>query len=172
MNIMRIASTDQDSKPVISLIVAMAKNRVIGKDNAMPWHIPEDFKYFKETTMGRPIVMGRKTYESLGRLLPGRENRIVTRQKDYRVEGAQVFHSLEEACRGQGEIFVIGGAEIYQAAMSMADRIYITLVDREFEGDAVFPSWPEKQFREISRKTSLPSAQRDFGVTWVVLQKV
>lgn len=125
----------------LSLIVAMASNRVIGINNTLPWHLPEDLKRFKALTMGHHIIMGRKTYESLGRLLPGRTTVIVTRNKSYNVEGALIADSLEAAialCKDDDEPFLIGGAELYKAGLKLATRLYITQVHAEFEGDAFF----------------------------------
>src|SRR5688572_13271277 len=134
----------------ISIIVAMSRNRVIGANGAIPWHLPEELKRFKSVTMGHPIIMGRKTYESIGRLLPGRTTVIVSRQPAYRVPGAIVAHSLGEAiaaCNGDDEIFVIGGAEIYAQALARADRIYLTTVETEVAGDATFPEFDLKDWR-------------------------
>lgn len=127
---------------MISLIVAYDKNRVIGYNNSMPWYLPEDLKYFKETTMGKPMIMGRKTFESIGRVLPGRRSIVVTRNSDYSHEGIEVANSLEEAIKMAGdveEIMVLGGAQIFKASLPIADRLYITLIDEEFEGDTYFP---------------------------------
>ncbi len=126
----------------LSVIVALAKNRVIGVNNTLPWHLPEDLKRFRQLTMGHHIIMGRKTYESLGRLLPGRQTVIVTRNRDYQVEGAHVVHSLEQAIQvsaSDSEAFLIGGAELYQQSLPLAKRLYLTQIDAEFEGDAYFP---------------------------------
>jgi len=126
----------------LSVIVALAKNRVIGLNNTLPWHLPEDLKRFKQLTMGHHIIMGRKTYESLGRLLPGRQTVIVTRNPDYKVDGAIVVHSLEQAISvssADSEAFLIGGAELYQQSLPLAKRLYLTMIDAEFEGDAYFP---------------------------------
>ncbi|MEI2635502.1 MAG: dihydrofolate reductase [Methylotenera sp.] len=125
----------------LSLIVAMASNRVIGINNTLPWRLPEDLKRFKALTMGHHIIMGRKTYESLGRLLPGRTTVIVTRNKAYSVEGALIANSLEAAIdlsKGDDEPFLIGGAELYQVGLKLATRLYITQVHAEFAGDAFF----------------------------------
>ncbi len=125
----------------LSLIVAMANNRVIGINNTLPWHLPEDLKRFRALTMGHHIIMGRKTYESLGRLLPGRTTVIVTRNKSYKVEGALIANSLEAAialCKDDDEPFLIGGAELYQVGLKLATRLYITQVHAAFEGDAFF----------------------------------
>lgn len=126
----------------LSVIVALAKNRVIGLNNTLPWHLPEDLKRFKQLTMGHHIIMGRKTYESLGHLLPGRQTVIVTRNPDYKVDGAIVVHSLEQAMSvssADSEAFLIGGAELYQQSLPLAKRLYLTMIDAEFEGDAYFP---------------------------------
>lgn len=134
-------------KPVISLVVAAADNHVIGKDNAMPWHIPEDFKHFKDVTMGKPCIMGRKTFESilesLGKPLPGRVNIIVSR-KNYQHAGALTCKDLDEAIEqaaktGSDEICIVGGAQIYAQAIALADKIYLTRVHQSPEGDAFFP---------------------------------
>jgi len=143
---------------VVSIIVAMARNGVIGKDNRLPWHLPEDLKRFKRLTMGHHIVMGRKTYESIGRLLPGRTSVIVTRKQDYHVDGAIIAKSLEEAierCAPEDEVFVIGGAEIYREAVPVADRLLITQIDENIPGDVVFPSVDWSRWREIERQPCL-----------------
>ena len=125
----------------LSLIVAFANNQVIGINNTLPWHLPEDLKRFRALTMGHHIIMGRKTYESLGRLLPGRTTIIVTRNKDYKVEGTLIAHSLQAAlklCADDGEPFLIGGAELYKDGLNMANKLYITEVHADFAGDAFF----------------------------------
>lgn len=127
----------------LSLIVAFANNHVIGYKNTLPWHLPEDLKRFRALTMGHHIIMGRKTYESLGRLLPGRTTIIVTRNKDFKVEGALIAHSLEAALlltTGDAEPFLIGGAELYKVGLKLATKLYITEVHAEFLGDAFFPA--------------------------------
>ena len=134
----------------LSLIVAMAKNRAIGANGKIPWHLPGELKLFKSLTMGHHIIMGRKTWESIGRLLPGRTTVVVTRQPDYRVPGAIVVHALGdaiEACRGDDEIFVIGGAELFREAIPRADRIYLTTVDAEIPGDTFMPPFEGPQWR-------------------------
>jgi len=130
--------------PRLSLIVAMARNRVIGANNAIPWHLPGELKMFKTITMGHHIIMGRKTWESIGRLLPGRTTVVVTRQQDYLVPGAIVSNTLDgalAACQGDDEIFVIGGAQLFSAALPRADRIYLTVVDAEVPGDIHMPEF-------------------------------
>lgn len=128
---------------MISLIVAHDNNRVIGYENAMPWHLPGDLQYFKEQTMGKPMIMGRKTFESIGRPLPGRRNIVITRNRDYEAEGIEVVYSLDEAlqlAQGAEEIMIIGGQQIFTESLPIADRLYITHIDHEFVGDTYFPS--------------------------------
>lgn len=135
----------------ISLIVAMAKNRVIGADNRIPWHLPNELRLFKSLTMGHHIIMGRKTYESIGRLLPGRTSVIVTRQRDYAVPGAVIAHSIDEAigaCRGDDECFIIGGADLFRETLPIADRLYLTIVDAEPQGDTFMPELDMGAWRE------------------------
>lgn len=139
----------------LSLIVAVANNHVIGINNTLPWHLPEDLKRFRALTTGHHIIMGRKTCESLGRLLPGRTTVIVTRNKDYKLEGALVAHSLQAAldlCLNDVEAFVIGGAELYQDGLKLANKLYITEVDLEVAGDAFFPAIDMQEWLETSRE--------------------
>jgi dihydrofolate reductase len=137
-----------------SIIVAMSENRAIGKNNMLPWHIPEDFAWFKKHTSGHPVIMGRITFESIGKLLPGRKNIIVSRQQNYSVNGAFVHNSLEGAidaleAEQHEEIFVIGGYQIFQRALAFIDRIYLTLIHRNFDGDVFFPAIPESMFKTV-----------------------
>ncbi|HUR80946.1 MAG TPA: dihydrofolate reductase [Thermoanaerobaculia bacterium] len=132
----------------LSLLAALSTNNVIGRDNDVPWRLSTDLKFLKSKTMGHHVIMGRKTYESVGRPLPGRTNVVITRQDDYAAEGAVVVHSLEEAVRvaernGEEEAFVLGGAEIYAQAMHVADRMYLTRVHAEVEGDTWFPDFDD-----------------------------
>jgi dihydrofolate reductase len=139
----------------LSLIAAVAQNGVIGLDNTLPWHLPEDLKRFRALTTGHHIIMGRKTYESLNRLLPDRTTVIVTRNPDYAVEGALIAHSLESAIAMAGddpEIFLIGGAELYRDGLRLADTLYMTEVHQEFAGDAWFPEWNRQHWREAARE--------------------
>jgi dihydrofolate reductase len=142
--------TRQSSR--VSIVVAMSKNRVIGANGAIPWHLPEELKRFKVLTMGHHIIMGRKTWDSIGRLLPGRETVIVTRQAGFRVPGATVAHSVEAAiaaCGDDPEVFVIGGAEIIVKAMPATGRIYLTTVDTEVAGDTFMPEFDLRAWREV-----------------------
>lgn len=140
----------------LSIIVAIANNQVIGVNNTLPWHLPEDLKRFRALTTGHHIIMGRKTYESLGRLLPERTTVIVTRNKDYQLEGALIAHSLETAlalCKNDDEVFLIGGAELYQDGLKLADKLYLTKVDLSVDGDAFFPEFDLNLWQESSRET-------------------
>ena len=142
-------------KPRISILVAMASNRIIGANNTLPWHLPADLKHFKALTMGHHIVMGRKTYESIGKPLPGRTSVVVTRNADYAPPGVVVANSLEgaiSACENDAEIFVIGGAEIFSQALEFADTLYMTEIKRDVAGDVSFPEFDKKEWQEISRE--------------------
>jgi dihydrofolate reductase len=153
----------------------MARNGVIGKDNRLPWHLPEDLKRFKRLTMGHHIIMGRKTYESIGKLLPGRTSLIVTRRQHYLAPGAITVHSLEEAierCANDDEIFVIGGAEIYRAALPLADRLLITQIDRDVAGDTVFPPVDWSHWQEVERQPCLEADAQDLPAHFVVYARL
>jgi len=143
------------SRPRITVIAAVAANGVIGKDNRMPWHLSADLKRFKALTMGHPMIMGRKTWESLPGRLPGRPHVVVTRNTGYRAEGATVVGSLAaalEVAGGTDEVFVIGGGQLYTEALAVADRLQLTELDAEFAGDTHFPAYPRSQWREASRE--------------------
>lgn len=155
--------------PRVSLIVAMSRNRVIGRDNAIPWHIPAELARFKALTMGHHIVMGRKTWESIGRLLPGRTTVIVTRNPDFRVPGALIARSIEEALElaaHDSEIFVIGGAQIFRSALPYAQRLYLTTVDVEVEGDTFMPPIDLAAWRKVATETH--PADADNPLPWVL----
>lgn len=140
--------------PRLNLIAALGRNGVIGIGNRLPWHLSEDLRHFKALTLGYPVLMGRKTFESLGRPLPGRRNIVVTRNAEWQPAGAEVAHSLEQAlalCRGAQEVFFIGGADIYRQALPLAQRLYLTEVDASPEGDAFFPAFDRARWRESAR---------------------
>jgi dihydrofolate reductase len=140
------------SAPQLSMIVAMTDNRVIGRNNTMPWHLPADLAYFKKLTLGHPILMGRRTWDSIGRPLPGRRNLVLSFQKDLKLEGAEVFNSLEQAlstCPGQ--VFVIGGADLFQHCLPLAQKLHITQIHATLEGDTFFPEVDLTGWREIER---------------------
>jgi len=147
----------------LSLIVAMATNRTIGLNNQMPWHLSADLKKFKQITMGQPIIMGRKTFESIGRPLPGRQNIIISRNPRYQQPGCSVFNDLDSAlqsCTDHDEVFVIGGATLYAATVVCADRLYITEIQKEFEGDTWFPEINPEQWQEVAREEIKESCTR------------
>lgn len=162
-------------KRMISFLVAMDQNRVIGKDNKLPWHLPADLKYFKELTMGHPIIMGRKTYESIGRPLPGRENIIITRNKDYTAEGCTVIHSISEVKelneKRDDELFVIGGAEIFEQTFSIADRLYITMIEAVFEGDTYFPDFNEDEWVVVSKEKGVKDERNVYEHYFLVYER-
>jgi dihydrofolate reductase len=145
-----------DRKPRLALIAAVAANGVIGSENTLPWQLPEDLKRFKALTLGHPVIMGRKTFESIGRPLPGRRNLVISRNAAYRAAGCEVLTSLDAAlaaCVGStDEIFVIGGAQIYAEALPLAQRLYLTEIRRGYPGDARFPDWSRTQWHEVARE--------------------
>lgn len=164
----------------LAMIVAQAENRVIGNDNKLPWYLPEDLKYFKRVTMGKPIIMGRKTYESIGRPLPGRCNIVVTRDRGWQVSGVVVKASLAEAVDhasaqaeidGVDEAVVMGGAEIYRQLLPRTDRLYLTQVHAEVEGDAHFPALEMSQWREAGRETFEASDANPYAYSFIVLER-
>lgn len=158
----------------VSLIAAVARNGVIGRDGDLPWRIPADLRFFKQTTMGKPIVMGRKTFDSIGRVLPGRTNIVVTRNADFAAKDAIIVASLDDAIAaadGADEVMVIGGAEIYRQAVARADRLYLTEVDAEPEGDAHFPEIDRSEWRETAR-TDHPAADGVPAFSFVTLDRV
>jgi dihydrofolate reductase len=140
---------------IISLIAAMAENHVIGQDGAIPWDLPDDRRRFRSLTMGHPVIMGRRTFEAIGHPLAGRRNIVLSRQTGYRAEGCEVEHDLRsalEACEESTEVFIIGGAECYGEALPYADRVYLTIVHAEVDGDAFFPTAPLGEFKETARR--------------------
>ncbi|MFY0652509.1 MAG: dihydrofolate reductase [Cyclobacteriaceae bacterium] len=162
---------------IVSLIAAMTKNRVIGRNNDLPWKLPDDMKYFQRTTKGHTVIMGRKNYDSLPpsfKPLPNRNNIILTRQAGYQAEGCEVFGSLEDALASvitENEVFVIGGGQIYEQALQAGDRIYLTQIDAEIDGDTFFPHMGE-EWKEVSR-TSHPADDRHiYSFDFVVYEKV
>lgn len=159
----------------IALIAAMAENRVIGRENRLPWRLPADLRRFKSVTMGKPVIMGRKTYESIGKPLPGRSNIVVTRDPDYRAPGCQVVHSLGQALEagaGHAEVMVIGGAELYREALGRAERMYLTLIRAEVEGDTLFPDIEPQQWRELERESHCADEKNQYDYDFVTLQRV
>lgn len=164
----------------LAIIVAQAENRTIGINNKLPWHLPEDLKYFKQVTMAKPIIMGRKTYESIGRPLPGRTNIVISRDSSYQREGIRVVHSLEAArdlaesicvIEGQDEAMVIGGSQIYVEALAACDRLYLTQVHADVEGDAHFPAFDMSEWQELGRETFASDERNPYNYSFIVLDR-
>ncbi|WKJ90518.1 dihydrofolate reductase [Methylomonas montana] len=157
----------------ISLIVAMASNRAIGLNGQMPWHLSADLKRFKQITMGSPILMGRKTFEAIGRPLPGRDNIVISRDPNYQQLGCRAFGDIDsvlQACADCPELFVIGGATIYEAMLPYADYLYLTEINKNFAGDTFFPEIEPSQWREIAREDVQDDQAVDFSYSFVKLE--
>ena len=164
----------------LAIIVAAARNGVIGRNNALPWHLPEDLQYFRRVTMGKPVIMGRKTFESIGRPLPGRSNVVISRDPQFCADGVSVVDSLDAALAlasdialtdGVDELVVIGGEQIYREALPRARRLYLTEVHADVEGDAVLPSMRREEWREVSRERHGASETNPYDYSFVVLER-
>lgn len=157
------------------MIVAHADNRIIGKDNDMPWHLPADLAYFKKTTLGKPVIMGRKTYDSIGRPLPGRQNIVISRDESLNIEGVEVVQSVEQAlavASGVDEIMVIGGGAIYAHCMPKADKLYITHIDAKIDGDTQFPDYDlENEWQMLASETRLADEKNAYVLHFNVYQR-
>ncbi len=163
------------ARPRISIIAAVADNRVIGRANRLPWRLPADLRHFKALTMGKPMVMGRRTWESLPGLLPGRPHIVVTRNPGYRAEGGQVVHSLREALQVAGEVpevMIVGGAELYREALTLADRLYLTRVHATPQGDTLFPDYPAAEWREVAREVRPADDGNPLSCTFLTLDRL
>ncbi|MCK8043868.1 type 3 dihydrofolate reductase [Shewanella sp. 1CM18E] len=150
----------------IAMIAAMANNRVIGKDNQMPWHLPEDLRHFKAMTLGKPVVMGRKTYESIGRPLPGRHNIVISRQPELAIEGVTTVTSFAEAKQAAGEceeLVIMGGGQLYAMLLPQADILYLTEIALDVEGDTFFPEWNDGSWQEVSRDVAKNDKQLEYS---------
>ena len=170
-----------DVEVKIAAIVAVTSNGVIGRDNQMPWHLPNDLKYFKETTMGKPVVMGRKTFESIGRPLPGRTNIVVTGNRDYHAKGVEVVYSLGDAIKlarraaeaeGVKELMIIGGAKLYAEALPLVERLYLTEIKAEIEGDAYFEVLNLDEWLEAGRQDFAAEGANPYNYSFVVYNRV
>ena len=158
----------------ISLVAAMDRKRVIGKDNALPWSMPADLKHFRDLTRGRPVIIGRKTYESIGHPLPNRTNIILTRDPAWQAEDCTTAHTAREAIAAAGttpEIMVLGGEQIFRMFLPIANTMYLTLIDAEFPGDAVFPEWSADEWREIAREEHSADTANPHPYTFLTLQR-
>ncbi|MCX6735592.1 MAG: dihydrofolate reductase [Candidatus Parcubacteria bacterium] len=162
-------------KQIVCIIVAADKNRVIGNKGKIPWYLPADLAYFKKVTGTRPIIMGRKTHESIGRVLPGRKNIVISSQKDYKpIDSAMLAGDLKEALKiaGSGKVFVIGGAQVYREAIPFVDRIYATLINKVFNGDTFFPKLDRSEWREINREIYYPDKDNPYWFVWKVYERI
>lgn len=160
---------------MLSLVVAMDRGRLIGRDGSLPWHLPEDLRRFRAITMGKPLIMGRRTHESIGRVLPGRRNIVLSRDADYRAPGCDVYPSLEAALASIApsvEAMVIGGAAVYREALPRAQRIYLTEVDAELSGDVRFPALADEQWREVSAEHGCRDDRNAYDYCFRVLERV
>ena len=157
----------------VSSIVAISENHVIGKDNKLLWYLPNDLKHFKEITSGHTIIMGRKTFDSVGKPLPKRRNIIITRQ-DIAIEGCEVVKSIEaalELCKDEKEVFIVGGAEIYKQSMKFTDRIYLTIVHQNFEGDSFFPEINKEEWKEVSSEDFEPDEKNLIPYSFITFER-
>ena len=162
-------------RPEIVIIAAVARNGVIGRDNALPWRLKADLAHFRAATMGHPVLMGRKTWESLAKPLPGRRNLVLTRQTGYQAQGAEVFASAEDALaalEGAARVFVIGGAEIYRTLLHKTDILLLTEVAADVAGDARFPDFDRTRFQEVSRTTHIADADNEYAVDFVEFRRI
>jgi len=161
----------------LAIIAALGQFRVIGNENKLPWHLPADLKYFKQTTMGKPIIMGRKTYESIGRPLPGRKNIVLSSNKQLQIPGVEVVHSIKDAVSSAQavehaeEAMVIGGADLFKTSLPQAHRLYLTYIDEEFPGDTFFPEINNDDWLEVSQDIHQPDANNAYVYRFVVLER-
>jgi len=161
----------------LSMIAALGKNRVIGSNNKMPWHLPADLQHFKKTTLGSPIIMGRKTYDSIGRPLLGRKNIILSRDKNLFIEGCSVVNSLEAAmnlveAENPDEVFITGGSYLYKTYLADADRLYLTLIDEEFEGDTFFPDYTQYNWKLIKKEDHSADNLNPYAYSFITLDRL
>lgn len=159
----------------VALIVAMDEQGLIGKDNDLPWKISADLQYFRRTTMGKPIIMGRNTHESIGRPLPGRQNIVISSQQNYRAEGCDVVHSIDAAlalCSDVEQVMVMGGASLYQQILPLADTLYLTRVHASLDGDTWFPEWSEQDWQLISSEDHQADENNEFDYSFQLYQRI
>ncbi|HEY2580573.1 MAG TPA: dihydrofolate reductase [Mucilaginibacter sp.] len=158
---------------IVTIVVAISENHVIGKDNKLLWHLPNDLKHFKDITTGHTIIMGRKTYESVGKPLPRRRNIIITRQS-IAIEGCEVVNSIEAAlalCASENEVFIVGGAEIYKQSIHLTNRIYLTIVHKQFDGDSFFPELNKNEWKEVSHEDHEPDDKNRLPYSFITLER-
>lgn len=153
----------------------MDKNRIIGKDNRLPWHLPADLQHFKAVTLGKPIIMGRKTYDSIGKPLPGRHNVVISRQQHLQIAGCEVFSSLSDALHAvasHDEVMIIGGESLFRDSLPLAQRLYLTIIDHAFDGDTVFPEWNKKEWQLKSSADHEPNGNNKYPYTFIELERI
>lgn len=158
----------------ISVIAAMDKNQVIGYNHQLPWHLPADLQHFKQVTLGKPVIMGRKTFTSIGKPLPKRHNIVVTHNREFMAEGATIVHSIEDAFKAGGdveEVMVIGGSTIFQSVMARADQMFLTIIDAHLKGDCYFPPWDKKQWQTIEQQFYPADPQNPYSFTFLTLER-
>lgn len=163
------------TQPRITLIAAMAHHRVIGYNNQMPWHLPADLRHFKDCTLGKPVIMGRKTFDSIGKALPGRPNIIISRDPTLSREQCQIAHSIDEALAlvtTAPEVMIIGGANLYAQMLPLASQLYLTFIDHEFVGDTFFPQWEASEWQIINREDFLKDEKNPYDYSFVTLERV
>lgn len=159
----------------LAIIVATDEQGLIGKDNDLPWRLSADLQHFKRVTMDKPIIMGRRTHESIGRPLPGRQNIVITGREDFEAAGCDVVHSLDEAlalCRDQEEVMIMGGASLYQQTLPLADKLYLTLVHTRLDGDTWFPDWSADDWKCISREDHQADEKNDYDYSFMLYQRI
>jgi|ERR1700743_894017 len=158
---------------IVSIVVAISENHVIGKDNKLLWYLPNDLKHFKDITTGHTVIMGRKTYESVGKPLPNRRNIVITRQ-NITIEGCEVVNSIEAAlalCSDEAEVFIVGGAEIYRQSLHLTDRIYLTIVHKQFDGDSYFPEIEANEWKETAREDYEPDIKNNLPYSFITFEQ-
>jgi dihydrofolate reductase len=166
--------TNDQELMTVTIVVAIAENYAIGKNNQLLWHMPADLKHFKQITSGHTVIMGRKTYDSVGKPLPNRRNIVITRQ-DITIQGCEVVKSVDEAldlCAGEQEVFIVGGAEIYKLAMSKTNRIYLTIIHHNFDADSFFPEIDYREWKEISRQDHPADEKHAYPYSFITLERV
>jgi dihydrofolate reductase len=158
----------------ISIIVATDTENAIGKNNQLLWHLPKDLQFFKKTTSGYPIIMGRKTFDSIGKPLPNRRNIVISRQANLKIEGVEVYHKLNDAlkaCEEEKELFIIGGGEIYKQALPLAQKIYLTKVNHKFDADTYFPSIDAEDWKVIEKEDNFKDEKHQFDYSFIILER-
>jgi len=159
----------------ISIIAALSDDFIIGNNNKLPWHLPADLQHFKAITLGKPVIMGRKTYESIGKALPGRKNIIITHDKNWRAENCEIYHNVKDILndlKNYPEIMIIGGAEIYKQFLPLATKMYLTVIHHDFIGDKYFPKWDSNEWQEISREYHPADEKNAYDYSFVLFKRI